>query len=159
MGLGVPHFAARRFSACPATLQKIRHYTHQTLEQWGLASCAGDATAITNELVANALHHSLSSRPCRGFGWLGLMHAAGAVICVVKDPTVDAPVLLPTDHRSPAGRGLVIVASLSDSWGYSTHGATGKTVWARLLVSKQHSTPCINDFRRSQFTCSPKGPA
>ncbi|MFI5524293.1 ATP-binding protein [Streptomyces platensis] len=137
MGLGVPRFTTRRFTACPLALQKARRYTRQTLEQWGLFPCVGDATAVVNELVANALRHSLSRCPSCRFGWLGLMYAAGTVTCAVQDPTADAPIPLPADGLASSGRGLLIITTLSDSWGYTAQ-ATGKTVWARLPARQQH---------------------
>ncbi|SOE09006.1 Anti-sigma regulatory factor (Ser/Thr protein kinase) [Streptomyces sp. 2323.1] len=158
MGLGVPRFTTRRFTACPAALQRARRYTRQTLEQWELSPCASDATAIVNELVANALRHSLSRHPSCGFGWLGLMYAAGTVTCAVQDPTPDAPIPLPADHLASSGRGLLIVTTLSDSWGYTAQGTTGKTVWARLPATRQHRRQRTN-HRSARLRAVPSLPA
>ncbi|MET8681770.1 ATP-binding protein [Streptomyces sp. NPDC004647] len=135
MGLGVPRFTARRFTASPSSLQQVRHYTRSTLEQWGLSACADDAAMVVNELATNALRHALSRQEPDNAGWLGLIHTANAVTCAVKDPSPLEPASLNADLLALRGRGLRIVNALTDSWGYSATG-TGKTVWARLQSAR-----------------------
>ncbi|MEV0375815.1 ATP-binding protein [Streptomyces sp. NPDC050636] len=132
MGLGVPRFTARRFTPCPAGLQRIRHHTRITMQKWGLSSCSEDAVMVVNELVTNALRHGLSRQPSADVGWLGLMHTANTVTCTVKDSSTAIPTTPPTHLLAAYGRGLRIVNTLSCSWGYSIADGPGKTVWARL---------------------------
>ncbi|MFI8991534.1 ATP-binding protein [Streptomyces antimycoticus] len=129
MGLGVPHFSARRFRANSDSLARIRRFTHRTLTLWGRHSCTDEVVIVVGELVANAARHALGPHPDR-HGWLGLMNTASTVICAVQDPTPDS--LLPrtaTTHDT-RGRGLLIIDELAHDWGYSLHGNNGKTVWA-----------------------------
>jgi hypothetical protein len=52
------------------------------------------------------------------------------VLIRVGDPDRQPPV--PQDPRpdGETGRGLLLVATLSDRWGYSPDGPHGKIVWA-----------------------------
>jgi hypothetical protein len=62
---------------------------------------------------------------------LGLQHAGEYVVCAVADPSGDAPVLRQAGWLDEGGRGLVVVASLSDIWGHCmAPGGLGKVVWA-----------------------------
>ncbi|WP_425585506.1 ATP-binding protein [Streptomyces lunalinharesii] len=136
MGLGVPRFTAYRFTACPATLRKIRRHTRSTLQVWGLAACAEEVVAVVNELVTNALRHGMPQRPSSDVGWLGIMHAANTVTCAVKDSSTAVPTCSPAHPLDPCGRGLCVVEALSCSWGCSSVGREGKTVWARLPTER-----------------------
>ncbi|QLH19331.1 ATP-binding protein [Streptomyces sp. Rer75] len=134
MGLGVPHFSARRFSSNPASLLPIRRFTHRTLAQWGQHSCVEDTTLVVSELVANAVRHALSHQAgCHG--WLGLMNTAHTIICAVQDPSRHPPLPRATTAHDTGGRGLLIIDELSHDWGYSLHGNTGKTVWALVPIT------------------------
>jgi hypothetical protein len=54
------------------------------------------------------------------------------LLCVVTDPCQRSPVLQEPDYISETGRGLHVVASLSDRWGWLPLGGSGKAVWATL---------------------------
>ena len=67
---------------------------------------------------------------------LGLLHAGPSVLCAVADPSTQAPVLRQPDWLDETGRGLQLVASLSDAWGYcAAPGQPGKVVWATFATS------------------------
>lgn len=135
MGLGTPPFAAHRFTAHPSSLARTRHFTRNTLRQWGMASCVDDATTVTAELVANAVQHVLTSRPSPAAGWLGLARIRDTVLCAVSDPSRTAPTPLTGKPLAESGFGLHIVKALSDAWGCSfLAGGQGKTVWARIAA-------------------------
>ncbi len=129
MGLGVPNFSARRFSANSDSLARIRRFTHHTLSVWERGSCADEVTIVVGELVANAVRHALAAHPDR-HGWLGLMNTASTVICAVQDPSPDRPLPRTATTHDTRGRGLLIISELAHDWGYSLHDDNGKTVWA-----------------------------
>jgi diguanylate cyclase (GGDEF)-like protein len=105
-----------------ATLQlRLPRRTRDTLE------------LLVSELVANAVRHA--GLPAGAPVNLDITHAAGRVRLAVRDggagfdpSRLDDTVPLPC-----GGRGLVIVAALSDAWGVECH-ADGCTVWCDVAV-------------------------
>jgi hypothetical protein len=134
LGLGVPHFAARRFTACHRSLHLARRFTRTTLCSWGWGACADDAVTVVGELVAGVLGHVLDPPPGTA-GWLALMDSASTVTCVVNAP--DTAPRAVRAHPSPAvgGPGLHIVDALSDAWGHRDLGGAGTALWAQLSGS------------------------
>ena len=101
-----------------------------------------DAAAVVTELMTNALRHALPELPDDGAAlasWpirLGLADPGPYVICAVADPSTDIPAPRHSDWQDEAGRGLLVVASLSDQWGYCAAPADhGKVVWAAFATA------------------------
>lgn len=104
-----------------------------------MAEVCRDAIVVVSELVTNALRHA---RPLHTDGTDGtgrrepfeviLSGGPGGLLCAVTDPCDRTPVLLEPDYASETGRGLHVVASLSDAWGWLPLGDGGKAVWATL---------------------------
>ncbi|MGO8961462.1 MAG: ATP-binding protein [Streptosporangiaceae bacterium] len=69
---------------------------------------------------------------------LGLLCAGHGVLCAVADPSAAPPVLRQPDWLDESGRGLQLVASLSESWGYcATPDQHGKVVWATFTATRR----------------------
>jgi anti-sigma regulatory factor (Ser/Thr protein kinase) len=115
------------------------------MHRWGEADRADDVAAVVSELLANALRHALSQAGEDAPPWpirLGLLHAGLYVVCAVADPGAGIPVLTEPDYLGESGRGLLVVASLSDQWGYcpapesqERGGEEGKVVWAAFAAT------------------------
>jgi len=84
------------------------------------------AVLLTNELVTNALLHG------KGEIGLALERSQGRLRVEVEDGERARPVLRSPDVQSEEGRGIVIVDSLSSSWGVRDVVDTGKSVWFEL---------------------------
>jgi anti-sigma regulatory factor (Ser/Thr protein kinase) len=133
---GVPD--ARRASwalpAVPSSTSRARRLVRAALRDWTggaegeVAEVAEVAELLVSELVANALRHG------RGEPVLTLLLRDGVLRCEVED---EARVPLRARDRSPdedeGGRGLLIVESLSRSWGVRPT-SRGKAVWFELAV-------------------------
>lgn len=111
------------------------------MERWGEPARADDVAAVVSELLANAVRHALPRARQMGASvgpWpirLGLLHAGPYVVAAVADPSGQPPELREPDWLSESGRGLVVVTSLSDQWGYCLAPAgLGKVVWAAFAV-------------------------
>ncbi|MFF9625357.1 ATP-binding protein [Streptomyces griseosporeus] len=127
--------------ALPARYEAVRdarQFTRRTLDQWDLGERFDDVCLVVSELVTNALRHALPANharvpeqqpPVR----LHLMRWTERLVCAVRDPSKESPVARETDDFSAeSGRGLFLVDSFSDSWGWHPLAGTlgGKVVWA-----------------------------
>ncbi|MCL2555056.1 MAG: ATP-binding protein [Actinomycetia bacterium] len=140
-GVGENGFAALRFDATPSSVTRTRSFLRSTLTGWQLPDLVDDATAIAAELVANAVTHALRPAaapplPPEPSAWIALLRTDHAVVCAVADPSPDLPAMAEPEPFAESGRGLHIVAELSETWGHSRAETAGKTVWARLASAR-----------------------
>ncbi|MCB5166019.1 ATP-binding protein [Streptomyces bambusae] len=138
--------------ALPARFEAVRgarSFTRSTLCQWGLDERFDDVSLVVSELVTNALRHALPEGAREGEAdspvRLHLMRWSTRLVCAVRDPSEDCPAG-EGEPFSPArtednfdlesGRGLFLVDSYSDSWGWHPLAGrlTGKVVWALFLL-------------------------
>lgn len=133
-------FAALRFDASPGSATRTRGFLRSTLTAWHMPDLVDDATTVAAELVANAVTHALARTPTPspgpGGAWITLVRVDGAVVCAVSDPCPRLPAMAEPDPMAESGRGLHIVAELSERWGCSHRAESGKTVWARLASGR-----------------------
>lgn len=91
------------------------------------AETAETAELLASELVTNAVLHG------RGPITLTMEYDVDGLGVTVCDDEPALPALPDPDPRSMGGRGLHLVAALSDAWGVTpTSGGPGKGVWFRL---------------------------
>ncbi|WP_328610809.1 ATP-binding protein [Amycolatopsis sp. NBC_00345] len=106
-------------------LRRVRSWVREHLADLDTFALT-DAVQVVDELTTNALSHG---RPPQ---CLRLLRRPGRVRVEVDDGA-----LARARPRAPSvtgGRGLLLVAALSDAWGqYAT--PTGKTVWAELPLT------------------------
>jgi hypothetical protein len=133
-----PRIAMRTPGTAPSCISAARRFTSRTLERWGVADREPDVAVVVSELLSNALRHGLRApvcsmgRPIR----LGLVYAGPAVVCAVADPSDEMPVPREPCWLDESGRGLHVIASLSDKWGScSAPGRPGKVVWATFATA------------------------
>jgi anti-sigma regulatory factor (Ser/Thr protein kinase) len=130
-----PEVAACSLSTGAQSGRTARKFTRNTLKEWGLATLADDAEAIVGEFVANAVSHAAYCLGAERPLGLRLLRRTGEVMCAVLDPSDAAPVLRMPDRNAEAGRGLQMVDTLSDVWGWSPVTGRGKAVWAILFCA------------------------
>jgi anti-sigma regulatory factor (Ser/Thr protein kinase) len=110
-----------------------RDFTITTVRRWGMAERCEDIAVVVSELLTNALRHALPGSG--GIGGvpirLGLLQPGHCVVCAVADPSRAVPVPREPEFFGETGRGLHVIAALSDQWGYcTTPRETGKVSWA-----------------------------
>ena len=133
-----PRVAMRTPSPGPGSISAARRFASLTMRRWGVADREPDIAVVVSEMLSNAVRHGLSARESgdRGPIRLGLLHAGPSVMCAVADPSDQPPVPRDPCWLDETGRGLHVIASLSDLWGCcSAPGEPGKVVWACFTTS------------------------
>jgi len=131
--LGESHH--RLLDGRPESSREVRAAVSQILETWGCDGVVDDAVLCAAELASNAILHADTS-----YELVVRQLSEGARIEVID----RRPDLVPTARPASAqafglppggtGRGLHIVASLANRWGYTT-SATSKSVWIEVTES------------------------
>ncbi|EST30204.1 regulator [Streptomyces roseochromogenus subsp. oscitans DS 12.976] len=126
--------------ALPARYEAVRearHFTRDTLDKWDAGERFDDICLVVSELVTNALRHAVPADPgcpeAAASVRLHLMRWTERLVCAVRDPSHETPVPRDSDDFSAeSGRGLFLVDSFADSWGWHPLAGTldGKVVWA-----------------------------
>ncbi|MDX3645689.1 ATP-binding protein [Streptomyces sp. MB09-02B] len=130
-------------------VREARQFTRGTLDQWRLGERFDDVCLVVSELVTNALRHGLpannGARPAQDPPVrLHLMRWTERLVCAVRDPSHDSPVAGDSeDFSAESGRGLFLVDSFADSWGWHPLGGalSGKVVWALFQVESAPGRP------------------
>ncbi|THC42706.1 ATP-binding protein [Streptomyces sp. A1499] len=118
-------FYRRERQSVPAA----RAFAAGALVDWGIdGERADDVTLCVSELATNALLHGVP--PGRGFR-LHLSHTGGVLRVEVHDSGGGWPRCGGAEDADESGRGLLLVAALSDKWGV-TERDPGKVVWAEF---------------------------
>ncbi|MFD6127528.1 SpoIIE family protein phosphatase, partial [Streptomyces hydrogenans] len=105
----------------PTAVAPARRDVRDRLAAWDLEELSFVTELIASELVTNAIRYG--QPPIR----LRLIRDR-SLICEVSDSSVTAPRLKRARTFDEGGRGLLLVAQLTQRWG--TRYAQGKTIWA-----------------------------
>ncbi|MDT0265544.1 SpoIIE family protein phosphatase [Streptomyces sp. DSM 44915] len=122
--LDASHVATWEIPDDPTAVASARELATSQLAGWGMADAAFTAELVVSELVTNAIRHA--DGPIQ----LRLIRERG-LICEVSDSTSTSPHLRRARVFDESGRGLFIIARLTERWG-TRHRPGGKTIWAEL---------------------------
>lgn len=133
-------------------VKSAREFTRRTLQRWGITEEFDDVALVVSELVTNAMRHGLTPGADHGAASgdegdppvrLHLMRWSARLVCAVRDPSSEPPdttaVCAPAaeepelaDFTAESGRGLCLVDSFADNWGWHPLSGplAGKIVWA-----------------------------
>jgi anti-sigma regulatory factor (Ser/Thr protein kinase) len=113
----------------PASVGRARRFIEARTAAWSFPEPAGSQLVlIGSELVTNAVLHARTELT------LTLELRDGRVRISVEDRSRAPATLRHYQTDALTGRGLGVVAALSDSWGISA-AADGKVVWAEVAAS------------------------
>ncbi len=115
--------------AGPAGVTLARHATRRYLSSLGIGSDFVDtAELLVSELTANVVKHT------GGQSTLRIMRNDDVLRIEVGDSRPSQlPVERDVDLDAQSGRGLILVSTLADSWGYERDG-NQKITWVELDV-------------------------
>ncbi|MFG2555899.1 SpoIIE family protein phosphatase [Streptomyces sp. NPDC048581] len=105
----------------PAQVPRARKFAVDQVDTWGLEEAAFVTELVVSELVTNAIRYG--EPPIR----LRLIRDT-SLICEVSDASNTAPHLRRARAFDEGGRGLLLVAQLTQGWG-TRHTTNGKTIW------------------------------
>jgi PAS domain S-box-containing protein len=129
-GLPTSQVATWDIPADPALVAPIRKQVVQQLDTWQLSEATFATELVVSELVTNAIRYG--DRPIR----LRLIHDTTTLIVEASDASHTAPHLRRAKTFDEGGRGLFLVAQLTQRWG-SRHTTGGKTIWAELTLGEE----------------------
>nr|WP_210582477.1 ATP-binding protein [Streptomyces sp. GESEQ-4] len=125
----LPPLRQKFFPRDRRSVPAARRFAAETLAGWGLDGSprADDVLLCVSELVTNALTHGVPP----GRQLLLFLRYDGRVVGVeVHDSGGGVPRVV--EQRDEGGRGLVLVAALSDGWGVRER-ELGKVVWCEFV--------------------------
>ncbi|MFC4532747.1 SpoIIE family protein phosphatase [Sphaerisporangium dianthi] len=124
--LSADRFATWDVPADPARVSRARRLAMDQLHAWGLDELGFITELVVSELVTNAIRHAAS--PIR----LRLIRG-NTLICEVSDGSSTAPHLRRARVFDEGGRGLLLVAQMTQGWG-TRQTTSGKTIWCEQAL-------------------------
>ncbi|MEV5972263.1 SpoIIE family protein phosphatase [Streptomyces sp. NPDC051921] len=124
--LGARQVAAWDLLPDPALVARARSMATEQLTRWGLDELAFTTELVVSELVTNAIRYAS--------GPIGLrLIRDRSLICEVSDSQHTSPHARHAGSDEEGGRGLFMVAQLTEHWG-TRYMPTGKTIWAEQAL-------------------------
>ncbi|WP_327690753.1 SpoIIE family protein phosphatase [Streptomyces sp. NBC_00461] len=124
--LGADRVVSWEIPVDPSAVADLRARATRQVEAWGLGELAMTTELVVSELVTNAIRYA--EPPIR----LRLIRGA-RLTCEVSDASGTAPRLRHARSMDEGGRGLFLVAQLTDRWG-ARHTTAGKIIWAEQEI-------------------------
>ena len=140
-----PESARISLPRTPSSVAAARRFIQARAAAWSFPEPASEQLVlIGSELVTNAVLHARTELT------LTLERRSDRVRISVKDLSQAPATLRHYQTDALTGRGLGVVATLSDTWGISA-AADGKVVWAELAADGEHGgdTPHPPDLRQA----------
>ncbi|ATW52030.1 protein phosphatase [Streptomyces peucetius subsp. caesius ATCC 27952] len=113
--------ASWRLPLDPSSAAQARMLTTAQLTEWGLEHLAFTTELVASELVTNAYRYATGPVTLR-------LIRERSLICEVTDTSHTSPHLRRARTTDEGGRGLFLVAQLTERWG-TRYTREGKTVW------------------------------
>jgi anti-sigma regulatory factor (Ser/Thr protein kinase) len=117
--------------ALPGAIACARLHARNVLMEWGLHDLCDDTEVIVSELMTNALNASVVLPEVPPIA-LGLLANGQSLVIQAWDKSPLTVEQYAADSESEHGRGLVVVAALSNQWGVERTGYNRKVVWCEL---------------------------
>ncbi|MFE0645343.1 ATP-binding protein [Streptomyces sp. NPDC058877] len=137
-----PSISELTLAATPNAVAWARRHTVDILKRWHFPDEGIEvARLLVSELATSAIQHA---RPIKtseaaahfvGINTIVLMlwPTDGGMILAVSDPDPRPPAPRAGDASATGGRGLVLIQTMANRWGYSPTGPhPGKIVWAEV---------------------------
>ncbi|MDQ1042763.1 anti-sigma regulatory factor (Ser/Thr protein kinase) [Streptomyces sp. V4I2] len=127
--LGADQVATWDVTPDPAHVAATRQAATEQLTEWGLDEAAFVTELVVSELVTNAIRYGEPPIQLR-------LIRDRTLICEVSDGSSTSPHLRRAHAFDEGGRGLLLVAQLTQRWG-SRQTGSGKTIWAEQTLTPE----------------------
>ncbi|MFF3457526.1 ATP-binding protein [Streptomyces sp. NPDC002730] len=114
--------------ALPSRIGQVRRILSAQLRYWHLDPLIDQAALGVTELLTNVHRHAEPDKMCT----VEIELLLDRLTVSVHDNDPRLPTVGDTDLFATSGRGLGLIAAVSDSWGVRPEGETGKIVWFTL---------------------------
>jgi anti-sigma regulatory factor (Ser/Thr protein kinase) len=114
--------------ALPSRISQVRRIVSAQLRYWHLEQLIDSAALGVTELLTNVHRHAEPDKQCT----VEIVHLLDRLTVSVRDNDSRVPDIRTVDPSSTHGRGLALVASVSESWGVRAQDGGGKVVWFTL---------------------------
>jgi anti-sigma regulatory factor (Ser/Thr protein kinase) len=117
--------------ALPSRIGQVRRIVSAQLRYWHLDPLIDRATLGVTELLTNVHRHARPDKTCT----VKIELLLDRLMVSVRDHDPRLPVVgsvADADALATCGRGLAMVAAVSESWGVQPDGEAGKVVWFTL---------------------------
>ncbi|MFE9493173.1 SpoIIE family protein phosphatase [Streptomyces collinus] len=111
----------------PASAARARELTSAKLTEWGLEHLAFTTELIVSELVTNVYRYASGPATLR-------LIRERSLVCEVSDTSHTSPHLRRARTTDEGGRGLFLVAQMTERWG-TRYTRDGKTVWTEQSLA------------------------
>jgi anti-sigma regulatory factor (Ser/Thr protein kinase) len=121
----------------PRAVTISRRTLRLILTMHGLSTLLETAELLATELISNAVRHTKGPAALR-VTWAGGVLRVGAWDADPEPPEPPSPLGRLADLDLEGGRGLALVRSCADLWGWqplARHGSRGKYVWCDLAAA------------------------
>ncbi|MGP4012401.1 SpoIIE family protein phosphatase, partial [Streptomyces sp. 4N124] len=125
-------------AAEPQAAGEARKLVRAQLSEWGLDDLAMTTELLVSELVGNVVRHA------KGPVMLRLLRSR-TLICEVSDGSLTTPRIRRASETDEGGRGLQLVAALSQRWG-ARYTGTGKCIWTEQALTGPDSPAALLTF-------------
>ncbi|MDT0393253.1 MULTISPECIES: ATP-binding protein [Streptomyces] len=134
--------------ALPSRIGQVRRIVSAQLRYWHMDPLIDRASLGVTELLSNVHRHARPDKTCTVE--IELLLERLKVSVYDHDPRL--PVVGDASPLATCGRGLAMVAAMSESWGAVPDGESGKVVWFTLPTPSAAPAPAWE--RRPRFTAA-----
>lgn len=114
--------------ALPSRIGQVRRIISAQLRYWHLDPLIDQAALGVTELLTNVHRHAQPDKSCT----VEMELLLERLTVSVHDHDPRLPTVREPSASSTSGRGLALIAAVSESWGVLPRGGAGKVVWFTL---------------------------
>ncbi|MCX4785047.1 MULTISPECIES: ATP-binding protein [unclassified Streptomyces] len=114
--------------ALPSRIGQVRRIVSAQLRYWHLDPLIDHAALGVTELLTNVHRHAQPDKSCT----VEIELLLERLTVSVHDHDPRLPTVCDPSASSTSGRGLALIAAVSESWGVRPSGGAGKVVWFTL---------------------------
>lgn len=111
----------------PQAARQAREYIREQLATWHLDELVTSTELLASELVSNVIRHAKGPMKLR-------LLRSRTLICEVSDGSLTTPHIRRASDTDEGGRGLQLIAALSQRWG-TRFTADGKCIWTEQALT------------------------